>query len=205
MAKMALCVKTHTTHPLIYATHQAKERAVFLSGGVIQDTLGLTELSMQDRATCETDPSFLQLIPYVMVCQGDYVYSYTRGGSGGEARLHGEMSLGLGGHVDSLPLANGLKRHLQEEAARELDEEVRLKVDPADIEIVGILVDATTPVQEVHLGVLCVYKIKEYEALGEAEANVVVQGSFKSLAVLGSHIDRMENWSKLALTYLATR
>lgn len=204
MAKMALCVKTTNVHPLIYAVHKAKERAVFFSYGVIEDTLNVTELSMQDRATCETDPSFLQLIPYVMVRKGREVYSYVRGGSGGESRLHGEMSVGLGGHVDSAPEGTTLSSHLLNEAERELQEEVGLTVDFARLRVVGVLVDATTPVQEVHLGVLCVYDMAEDEVLGTEEEDVVVLGSFRSVEILGSHYPRLENWSKLALTYLAT-
>lgn len=204
MAKMALCVKTNTVHPLVYFTHQSKERTVFFSDSVIDDTLSLTELSMQDRTTCETDPSFLQLIPYVMVRRGDEVYSYVRGGSGGESRLHGEMSVGLGGHVDSAPSNVSLKDHLLNEAARELEEEVGLIVDLERLHVVGVLVDATTPVQEVHLGVLCVYDMNKDEVLGTEEEDVVVLGSFKSLEVIGSHFPRLENWSKLALTYLTT-
>ena len=55
--------------------------------------LGSQELSFQPRGAMETDPSYKQLIPYVLLewTDGDGVirlFAYTRGGGGGESRLH---------------------------------------------------------------------------------------------------------------------
>ena len=58
---------------------------------------------LEDRATCETDPSLLQLLPYVLIHRSDTneYFTYCRGKGGNEARLHGNLSIGIGGHVDT--------------------------------------------------------------------------------------------------------
>lgn len=210
MAKFALCVGTSTTPPLVYLVHKNKQRMFIDDAHIVTQVLCSMNLSMQDRATCETNPAYLQFIPYVVVQdhKGN-IYSYVRGGSGGESRLHDQHSIGLGGHVDSMPSAAidvnvplhneaVLSAHLKLEAVRELEEEVGLKVDVGRIEIMGLLVDATTPVQEVHLGVLCRLLLKEGEELGSAEEDVIVAGKFYAPKDLATNYLHMENWSKLA-------
>src|SRR5437763_15708509 len=56
-------------------------------------------LSYRPRGEVETDPSFKQLIPYVVLrCAGE-LFHYTRGASGAETRLRALRSVGLGGHI----------------------------------------------------------------------------------------------------------
>src|SRR4051794_16485928 len=55
--------------------------------------------SFRPRSEVETDPSFKQLIPYVVLRYGDKVFHYCRGGSGTETRLHAKRSVGIGGHI----------------------------------------------------------------------------------------------------------
>ncbi len=59
------------------------------------------------RPQAEKDPSFKQLIPYViMTCDGKYL-SYVRGKRAGETRLVAKRSIGIGGHInptDDMPL-----------------------------------------------------------------------------------------------------
>src|SRR5438552_18741475 len=50
------------------------------------------------RPAAESDPSFKQLIPYLVLRWRDQVFHYTRAG-GGEARLRALRSIGVGGHI----------------------------------------------------------------------------------------------------------
>ena len=52
------------------------------------------------RPEMEQDPSYRQIIPYVAVTRGDEVFATRRLDKGGEARLHGRLSLGVGGHIE---------------------------------------------------------------------------------------------------------
>jgi hypothetical protein len=49
------------------------------------------------RSRAEDDPSFKQLIPYVVLKYRDQVFHYTRGQGGGEKRLRALRSVGIGG------------------------------------------------------------------------------------------------------------
>src|ERR1044072_7133831 len=55
----------------------------------------------KSRSTIETDTNFKQLIPYVVVVCGDKILRYRRGATGGENRLHGLFSIGIGGHISN--------------------------------------------------------------------------------------------------------
>jgi len=58
-------------------------------------------LLLQPRSTCETDPNYLQIIPYVIIKDRyGYIFSYRRGSGGGEERLLKKCSIGFGGHVE---------------------------------------------------------------------------------------------------------
>lgn len=107
-------------------------------------------LRPQLRCEAELDPNFKQIIPYVMLrnsCTGD-VYTTTR--LGGDSRLRGKLSFGLGGHMDEgetfIPCL-----------LRELREEVGLTdCDIDNIMLYGYLYSDTTEVDSVHLGVVYV-------------------------------------------------
>src|SRR4051794_41674636 len=56
-------------------------------------------LSFRPRAEVETDPSFKQLIPYVVLRCGGGLFHYTRGSQGTEARLRALRAVGIGGGI----------------------------------------------------------------------------------------------------------
>src|SRR5262245_55932275 len=56
-------------------------------------------LSFLPRSRAEHDPSFKQLIPYVVLRWGDEAFHYTRGAAGTETRLQALRSIGVGGHI----------------------------------------------------------------------------------------------------------
>ena len=63
--------------------------------------------SYQPRGEMETDPSFKQLIPYVIFRYTDsdqvvHIFRYTRGNGQGEERLRAKISIGVGGHISTL-------------------------------------------------------------------------------------------------------
>jgi predicted NUDIX family phosphoesterase len=64
-----------------------------------------------DRPAAESDPSRKQIIPYAVVLRGDQVFAAERLTGGGESRLHGKLSIGIGGHVNPIDerAANGVE------------------------------------------------------------------------------------------------
>src|SRR5579863_6332741 len=75
------------------------------------------------RSDAEQNPKYKQLIPYaLLICDGK-ILRYQRGKKGGEKRLHGLYSVGIGGHISeddkTLFASNlyleGMRRELMEE------------------------------------------------------------------------------------------
>jgi predicted NUDIX family phosphoesterase len=128
------------------------------------------------RGDVEDDPTFKQVIPYVVVCdRKDRFLVYNRGEEGGEKRLANKWSIGFGGHVgredcrgDFPPALPGTtQRFMQYAAMRELTEELEgwpvphaVTGDaPVSYEAVAMFNLAfiqleDTPVNSVHFGVV---------------------------------------------------
>lgn len=144
-----------------------------------------------DRSAAEDDPSHKQLIPYVMVRDGERVFLMHRTDAGGDPRLHGKASIGVGGHLNPVdegedPLLAGLRR--------EWDEELETGWDP-EFRLVGLLNDDSNPVGAVHLGVVfTVEAAGRPVAVREREKLV---GAFASAAEIEASRDRLETWSRL--------
>jgi len=149
-----------------------------------------------DRPLAEEDPVFKQLIPYVVVRDGDLVYLMERTDAGGDARLHGKASIGVGGHLNPVdegedPLTDGLRREWSEELVAHWEPEFRL---------VGLLNDDSNPVGSVHLGV-----VFEVEAAGrpvEVRERDKLTGRFATEDEIRAAWDRMETWSRLVASQL---
>lgn len=161
----------------------------------------------KEAECCEKDPTWKQLLPYaVAMDESGLIYCYTRGAGGAEGRLHGNISIGLGGHVDITPQGGeSLRDVLALECNRELEEEAGLPAAP--VEFLGLICDPTNDVGMVHIGLLNVRRISEAEkALMLGEPGVVEKGEFVTLDYLLSSdaFPRLENWSKLAVQFLAS-
>ena len=70
----------------------------------LEELLSPEHTTYRPRPEMEQDPSFKQLIPYVIFRYTDtagvaHVFQYTRGKGQGEGRLHSKRSIGIGGHI----------------------------------------------------------------------------------------------------------
>jgi predicted NUDIX family phosphoesterase len=213
MSKVALCIKTvdapASVRCIITGTHLIELTEEFF----------YTPAQLEPRATCETDNKLLQLLPYIVVQdEHDRVFRYFRGAAGTENRLHGAISIGLGGHVETMPgqqqpgaaySADSLFAHLKEDAVREIDEEIGIKVDPKSIEFVHLVYNPTG-VNEVHLGILGIARVNMGGRTELAqEEGVITQGGFINPETeLYDHPElyaRCEEWTKAALWYLTNQ
>ena len=78
----------------------------------------------------EEDPSYKQLISYCLLeNENDEILVYQRLSGGGEERLHGQSSVGVGGHMNNVVGADSINEVLRVNAQRELNEEVGLSED----------------------------------------------------------------------------
>lgn len=113
----------------------------------------------KERPAMEIDPSYKQIIPYCVLTEGENVYYYQRTKMSGETRLHGNYSVGFGGHINDKDVKNGkVRRQLFFDALhRELEEELDMSGAAWTMKFVGMLNDESNPVGQVHFGL--VYKL----------------------------------------------
>jgi predicted NUDIX family phosphoesterase len=144
-----------------------------------------------DRPMAEDDPTFKQLIPYVVVRDGERVFLMERTAAGGDPRLHGKATIGVGGHLNPVdagedPLTDGLRREWSEELVADWEPEFVL---------VGLLNDDSNPVGSVHLGV--VFEVAAAGRTVEVREREKLSGRFATTAEVRAAWERMETWSRL--------
>ena len=160
---------------------------------------GLTELRAAvaghgmylDRSVAEMDPTHKQLIPYVVVRDGARVLLMHRTDAGGDARLHGKASIGVGGHLNPVddgddPLMAGLRREWDEELVADWEPEFRL---------VGLLNDDTNRVGAVHLGV--VFSVEADGRPVDVREHDKLVGGFADADAVRAAWSGLETWSQL--------
>ncbi len=155
------------------------------------------------RPQAEIDPSFKQLIPYViMTCQGKYL-SYVRGKKAGEKRLVAKRSLGIGGHINpvdwTLFTADPYKTYL-EAVQREVAEEVSVETKYQD-KVIALLNDDSNEVGKVHLGIVHLWTLDEQKV--ERREQMITQMAFMTIPELQQIKDSMETWSQICLDGLS--
>jgi predicted NUDIX family phosphoesterase len=165
-----------------------------------------------ERRHAELDSSFKQIIPYTMVMHGDEILLLRRLAQGGESRLHGKLSIGVGGHINPVddggaaggPAARGAGADLLDAGCRrELEEEIDLRC-PYTLSAVGVINDDASDVGSVHFGLVNVARCETPDvAIRETE---VLEGSFVTLGALRelhrTEPGRFETWSALIIERL---
>ena len=157
-----------------------------------------------ERRAAEQNSAWKQVIPYVVVRRGDAILLLERKKKQGEARLHGKLSIGVGGHINPIDLDSGAARDvLLEGLRRELDEELSVK-GTLDVRIAGFLNDDSTDVGAVHYGLVAVADARQAEvAIRETEmmdGRFIPRGELQELA--RTQRERFESWSSLLLDQL---
>lgn len=163
------------------------------------------QIEYRPRGEMEEDPSYKQLIPYVLFRWTDdngqtQLFQYQRGGGMGEKRLHAKRSVGVGGHISSLDASAGQLDHVYREGMRrELEEEVAIET-PYTETIAGLINDDETPVGRVHLGVVHLCDV-ERPAIAPREEDVL-DARFRPITEILASLDEFETWSQIAVRAL---
>src|SRR5665213_99776 len=154
--------------------------------------------SFQPRVLAETDSTFKQIIPYVVVTDGKSILHYVRGKKAGEQRLVAKGSIGIGGHIneeDHTFFAFGLQA-FQDAVKREVCEELAI---PGDFNAhpVGLINDDSTEVGRVHFGVVHVLFCTPEQVKKNEQIITLVE--FIPIEELKAKREQMESWSQLCL------
>ncbi len=147
-----------------------------------------------ERSAAEVDRTLKQVIPYLVLRDGQRTFLMRRTRAGGDARLHDRWSIGIGGHLNpgDGDLEGGLRREWAEEIVADFIPEFHL---------VGLLNDDSTEVGSVHVGAVYVA-----EAMGRPvgiRETDKLEGSFADPAAVAAVVDGMETWSALVHEFLA--
>ena len=148
------------------------------------------------RSLAEDDPTHKQIIPYLVVRCGGRLLTYTRGKSGGEARLHAKISIGIGGHMND---GDSHAEHFDRDAylravERELHEEL-LITGPYEQRIVALINDDSNDVGRVHLGVVHLIDLRQDTV--EAREDAINNLQLLSPAEVVEKMDSLESWSQI--------
>jgi predicted NUDIX family phosphoesterase len=144
-----------------------------------------------DRPLAEEDPTHKQLIPYVLLRDGERLFLMHRTDAGGDARLHGKASIGVGGHLN--PVDDG-DDALMAGLRREWAEELEADWEP-EFELIGLLNDDSNPVGAVHLGV--VFAVEAAGRRVDVREHEKLVGAFAGVDAVRASWPRLETWSQL--------
>jgi predicted NUDIX family phosphoesterase len=148
---------------------------------------------LRARGAMERDPTFKQVIPYLVLRDGPRYFLMRRTRAGADERLHERWSIGIGGHL------NHGDDDLEAGLRREWREEIDADFEP-DFRFVGLLNDDDSDVGRVHVGLV-------YEAetrgrpVGVREVDKL-SGRMAERDEVAAVRDRMETWSALVFDFL---
>lgn len=145
------------------------------------------------RPAMERDPSWKQVIPYLVLRDGRRYFLMRRTMAGADARLHDRYSIGVGGHLN--PGDGGLEGGL----LREWHEELVAAFVPR-FRFVGLLNDDTNDVGSVHLG--AVYTADAGGRPVTVRETDKLRGAFGDPGDVVAVADQLETWSALVFDHL---
>ncbi len=145
------------------------------------------------RDDAEYNLEHKQVIPYVIIRNGNNYLLLKRLTGQTEKRLHNKYSLGIGGHINPDSSVTG-DNIVIKGLYKELNEEVSVD-DPAGLNFIGIINDESNSVSKVHLGLL-------YELLaGSPGYRVLETGKMTAQWVTRDELrevyDGLETWSQI--------
>lgn len=178
-------------------------------------------LVIRRRHELEANEAYLQILPYVVVAKGSIedlknlrLSAYYRPVSGGESRLHGNLSVGYGGHIDAKDVVFNEKSVLDFietvdlSRGRELGEEIGLGNDiqeASQIHSYGLITDQSNSVGRVHLGVVYIFLVPEDWQPTAERSEVDLAGEFTAAELRAKHDAGeivMESWTNLVINSL---
>ncbi|MEA2025255.1 MAG: NUDIX domain-containing protein [Chloroflexota bacterium] len=155
-----------------------------------------SEGEYRPRGEAEKDPDWKQIIPYLLMRDGERLFLMQRTRAGGDARLHDLYSLGIGGHLN--PEDGGVLEGLR----REFHEEMVADWEPQP-QLIGLLNDDDVLVGQVHVGV-----VFEADAAGRSLAireTDTLSGRFVDADEVSTVYERMETWSQFLYDHATGR
>lgn len=192
--ELVLCVPSSTVRDLFAG------RSWLPSDEATLDTwLASVPKAFLPRSIAETSTEWRHLATYAVLTSGEKVFSYRRGKSGSEGRLHGALSIGVGGHVglEDYDHPAGFGSETSYTAAfRELYEELDVSFRTS-FRLAGLIADDSTSVNAVHLGV--VYQLEVDQADVSVREDCLSDPRWMTVDDLIEAAPSLEVWSRIVL------
>jgi len=149
------------------------------------------------RNQAELEPTYKQIIPYLVFTHNQKYFLMQRAAGASEQRLANKYSLGIGGHLRQEDIAG---KSLFDWAKREFEEEIAY-TGSLSIKPLGILNDDTNQVGQVHVGFV-------FLITGDSDAITIKselqKGFLVSLESCKQYYESMETWSQMVFDFLCT-
>ena len=174
-----------------------------LEENIFYDICQKTGFQWVDRNVAETDPSFKQIIPYIVLQTKKEKETAVYNRHGTEKRLHDLWSCGIGGHINPEDNLNGsasFKEILLAGMKRELDEELIRRPKKQLPFFAGIINEEITEVGKVHMGAV-------FRLITKTPDQFVPGSELKGFQwkkTSNLHSMNMELWSHLALELIGS-
>ena len=188
----------------LFRTHDPQGFHPFQDAGLrtaLEETVRTTGFFVE-RDHAERNPDLKQIIPYTLVTTGGRILLTRRLPRGGESRLHGKLSIGVGGHINPEDVeTTRIADPIGAGTRREIEEELDLH-GSYDLQTLGFLNDDSNPVGAVHLGWVQVADVQGSVAIREKdvlEGELVDSDELTRRAREGANF---ETWSSLLIDRL---
>ncbi len=147
------------------------------------------------RSLMETDPSYKQIIPYLIFTHNNRYFLMQRRAQASEQRLKNKYSLGIGGHIREEDLTS---TDIMGWAKREFHEEVHYE-GTYSVKPLGILNDDSSPVGQVHIGFVLLI---EGSTDAISIASELKSGHLYTLEECETFYPQMEAWTQVVFDSL---
>ncbi len=164
----------------------------------VSELLLANEVSFLPRELAENDNLWKQIIPYQLFNHKDRFFVYERGEKIGEQRLSGKMSIGIGGHINTMDHADSPLAIYQQAILRERQEELAGDFKVIADRFIGWINDESNPVGQVHLGAVHNVAIEHAENLRLSDQEDLRAVGWLDARDIILDKDRFETWSVLA-------
>ena len=163
------------------------------------------------RNELEEDPSFKQIIPYAIISckepkrsgvrRSQSFYLFKRTSKQTEKRLHNQLTLGVGGHMNPRNAMEPNEQYLIDELKREFFEEVKLLNGCLieAIDFIGFINDDTISVGRVHIGLLYNIQVSNKDVFINETEKMIADWIDKPDLV--EFYEELETWTKIAFDY----
>ena len=190
----------------------------FLSGGRgpgIEELLNGSASISDILAGVQSDeavgyPDYLQIIPYYLFRNRGRYFNYVRPDKGSETRLHGKVSIGVGGHIDMTDIvADGdgridLEATLTAAGKREGGEEIGVEIAHGSFRFIGTIYAIDTEVDRLHFGIVGVCDLSDAQVEALKPNHEIAEPGFRTLADIAADTvadpnKTLETWTRLVI------